>query len=184
MDVERQALPLGPTLGSTVAAWAVPLALCLATIGVLVKLAHRHGGRGIVGLLPHAFDASSAPQSGAFALSTFAVAIVLGYAGLKLHPRSYAIVVSAGMLLLGSLAMVTVTLVATEEHPTPPDGALLIPYVVPLALFLLGTGVLRRGAHAFLAGGLRRVAGAFAGAASGVLLFAATELSALAALLP
>ena len=45
---------------------------------------------------------------------------------------------SGGTWLLASLAMITVTLVATDEHPTPPDGALLIPYVVPLGLLLLG----------------------------------------------
>jgi len=149
-------------------------------LGALIKLAHRPGGRSVVSLLPHAFDATSSTQSGIFALASLALAIGLGFAGLKMHPRSYAITGSAAAVLLAALAMVTVTLIATEEHPPPPDGALLIPYLVPLALLLLGLGTVGRGALAFLDGGAARRAFAVAlGALGGVFVFAAIELSAL-----
>ena len=80
--------------------------------------------------------------------------------------------------------MVTVTLVSTEEHPAPPDGALLIPYVVPFAILMLGLGVAGRGPSLFLRGGARRASSVLAAVAGGAIAFAAVELSALASRLP
>ena len=73
--------------------------------------------------------------------AVFVLAIAIGFLGLKLEPRSYAMVASAGALVLASLAMVTVTLVSTDENPGPADGALLMPYLLPLAMLSLGIGV-------------------------------------------
>jgi hypothetical protein len=171
-------------LGPKVTACALTVVGLAGVFAVLVKVAHRQGGRSIIALTPHAFDASSVTQSAIFALSTFALAITLGYAGLKVHPRSYAMLVAATMTLIGSLAMVTVTLVATDEHPAPPDGALLIPYVVPFALLALGLAAAGRAIAIFLRGGAGRVATPFVAAAGGALLFAGIELSRLATLLP
>jgi peptidoglycan/LPS O-acetylase OafA/YrhL len=117
------------------------------------------------------------------AIGAFAFAIVLGYAALKARPRSYALLVASATTLLASLAMVTVTLVATDEHPSPPDGALLVPYVVPVALVALGLGVGGRGAVLFRRGGVgRRLLSPAVAAVGGAIAFAAFELSRLASL--
>jgi hypothetical protein len=177
--------PIGPSIAARLVAHLVPSVAFAASLLVSMKLAHRHGGRTVTSLLPHAFDASSAMQSGTVSLTTLAVVIGLGFAGVKMSPRSYTIVASAGLLLIASLAMVTVTLVATEENPTPPDGALVIPYVVPMACALLGLGVARHGAVLFLDGGAtRRALSVVLAALGGALAFAAVETSTLAAWLP
>jgi hypothetical protein len=170
----------GPSSAQKVVAWMIPVVLFLGTIAGLVKLVHRAGGRNVMNLVPHAFDASSTAQSGAFAGGSLVLAITIGFCGLKLHPRSYAMLGSASTLLIASLAMVTVTLVSTDEHPAPPDGALLIPYVVPLAIFLLGVGVAGRGPSLFLRRGARRLGSVVASLAGGAIAFAAIEVSALA----
>lgn len=174
----------GPSTTVKVLAWTLPIALFVGTLAGLVKLAHRAGGRDLVRLVPRAFDASSTVQSGAVAGGALVLAIALGFLGLKLRPRSYAMLGSAAALVLTSLAMVTVMLVSTEEHAAPPDGALLIPYVVPLAILMLGFGVAGRGPSLFLRGGGRRASGVLAAVTGGALAFAAIELSALASRLP
>ena len=73
---------------------------------------------------------------------------------------------------------------STEEHPSPPDGGLLIPYLVPLALLLLGLGVAGNGPHQFFRGDARRVFPLLLGGLGGLLVFAAIEPSKLASLLP
>ncbi|MBN9165987.1 MAG: hypothetical protein BGO98_11670 [Myxococcales bacterium 68-20] len=174
----------GPSTAVKLLAWVLPIVLFAGTLAGLVKLAHHAGGRDVVRLLPHAFDASSTPQSGAVAGGALVIAIALGFLGLKLRPRSYAMLGSATALVITSLAMVTVTLVSTEEHPAPPDGALLIPYVVPFAVLLLGLGVAGRGRSLFLRGGGHRAGSLLAALAGGAIVFAALELSALASRLP
>jgi hypothetical protein len=174
----------GPSFGEKLAAWALPIVLCLGAAGSLFKFVHRKGGRNLMALAPHAFDATSTMQSGGFALTALALAIVLVFGGLKLRPRSYATVGSAAMLLVAALAMVTVTLVSTDEHPTPADGALLIPYVVPLGTILLGVGVAGRGPALFLDGGARRAGTVVAGLLGGTLIFVGIEISAFASRLP
>ena len=180
----KRVVATGPSAGEKIAAWVVPIVVTLAAAGALTNLAHRPGGRNVVSLVPHAFDASSTAQSGAFAGVALVVAIALGFTGLKLNRRSYAMVGSAVAFLLASLAMVTVTLVSTDEHPGPPDGALLIPYVVPLGVSLLGLGVAGRAPALFLQGGSRRIGAVAAAVVGGALVFAAIEVSALAARLP
>lgn len=174
----------GPSTGEKLAAWLLPIITFAATTGLLGKLLHRPGGRNVTSLLPHAFDASSTVQSGGFAIAALVVAIAVGFVGVKAAPRSYAMLGSAVAFLLASLAMVTVTLVSTDEHPGPPDGALLIPYVVPLAVLLLGLGVAGRGRPLFLQGGARRFLAVLAGLFGGAIVFAAIEISAIAARLP
>jgi hypothetical protein len=173
----------GPSLARSAGAYAVTAIGFAAGFESLAKLVHRHGGRSFISLFPHAFDASSSIQSGAFALSALAAAIAVGAIGVKLRPRSHAMIVSGGMLLLASLAMVTVTLVSLDEHPTPADGALLIPYVMPPAFAFLGFGVAGRGAPLFLRGGVRRGSALLAGFAGGALVLIAVEISRLSGLL-
>lgn len=180
-DLERRApVDEGPSAKETALAWVVTAVAFAGTGALLFKLAHRQGGRSVIAMLPHAFDATSTVQSGAVSLVALVLAIAIGFIGVKARPRSWAMLGSAIMILLASLAMVTVTLVSTEEDPTPPDGALLIPYVVPASLVLLGLGVARRGVGLFLDGGGRRAATVLVAAVGGVLVFAGVELSALA----
>jgi hypothetical protein len=169
-----------PSLWEKLLGHALTILPFVGTVALLMKLVHRRGGRSVIGLLPHVFDATSTVKSGAFALAALVAAIAVGFIGVKAYPRSYAMLGSAGMLLIASLAMVTVTLVSTDENPSPPDGALLIPYVVPLALVLLGIGIAGRGLVMFLRGGVRRAAPLLVGAIGGALVFAGIELSALA----
>lgn len=173
-----------PAFGQKLASWFIPLFVLLGTTGGLMKIAHRRGGQDLRLLVPHAFDASSTPQSGAFAIVTLMTAIAVGFAGFKKVPRSHAMLGSSAAFLVASLAMVTVTLVSTDEHPAPPDGALLIPYVVPLGLALLGLGVVGRGPPLFLAGGSRRIGALVAALFGGAIVFVAIEISALAARIP
>jgi len=177
-DLEARApVNIGPSFKEKLVAHSVAGVSCAATFALLVKLLHRPGGLPILGVLPRAFDASSTLQSGAFALVSLVVAIALGYVGVKAEPRSYATIASGGMALLASLAMITVTLVSTDEHPAPPDGALLIPYVVPLGILLLALGAVGWAVRLFLKGGGKRAMGAAVGIGSGALIFLATELS-------
>ena len=94
--------------------------------------------------LPHAFDGTSATESGALALVSLVVAVTVVFVGLRIRPHAWAIVVAGGMLLLLALAMVTVTLASTGENRTPPDGALLVPYLLPGGLVLLALGIAGR----------------------------------------
>ena len=80
-----------------------------------------------------------------------------------------------------SLAMVTVTLASTGENPTPPDGALLVPYAAPLGLLLLALGMGGRAGRILAwARGVRRIRGVPLAVASGALAFVAFEISRLA----
>ncbi|MDB4944475.1 MAG: hypothetical protein JWP97_4009 [Labilithrix sp.] len=151
----------------------------------LFHLVHRAGGRTTSALLPHAFDGSSANESGAVALVTLVVAGAAFFVGLRLRPRSWWVVAAGGVLLLLALAMVTVTLASTGENPTPPDGVLLVPYLAPLAATLLGLGMLGRASRRITqARGAGKLGGLAIAAIAGALVFGAVELSALASLLP
>lgn len=118
--------------------------LFAAAFAALGKLVHRAGGRSVTTLLPHAFDGTSVEHSGIVSGAALVIAIVLGFIGFRLRPRSWAFVVAGGAMLLTALAMVTITLVSTEDNPSPPDGALLIPWVVPIALVALAVGFVMR----------------------------------------
>lgn len=179
----KPAFDVGPSRSEKLVAWLVPIALGGATLALLARFVHRQGGREIVGLAPSAFDGTSAMGSGAVAIGALVVAIAIGFVGLRWTPRSYAMLGSGASMLVASLAMVTVTLVAMDENPSPADGALLIPYVVPFALFLLGAGVVGRSRVLFLAGGAaRRAAAVVAALVGGAVVFTAIEASALASL--
>lgn len=130
-----------PSTKMKVIANAGALVAFAGTFAALVKLAHRAGGRALTSIMPHAFDGTSVAHAGTVAGASFVLAIILGFIGFRLKPRSWAFVVSSGFMLLASLAMVTVTLVSTENNETPPDGSLLVPWVVPVALFALAIGL-------------------------------------------
>ena len=91
-------------------------------------------------------------------------------------------ILSGAALLLLSLAMVTVTLASTGDNPTPPDGALLVPFLAPAVLALLGLGLWGRAARIFTrAYGARKLGGLPLALIAGGLAFAAFEISKLAA---
>jgi len=179
----RNAGPAEPGIGEKILGVAISLIVCLGAVGALAKFAHK-SGRSVIGLLPRAFDATSTVQSGAIAGSLLILAIGVGFVGVKGRHRSYAMILSAAALLIGSLAMVTVTLISTEEHPTPPDGALLMPWVIPAALVLLGLGMAGKGLPLFLQGGARRVLTLVVALIGGALIFGGIELSAFASRIP
>lgn len=114
------------------------LALAMVILGgvafALVRFAHRAQGIKVVGLLPHAFDGSSAMQSGVVSGVAIVLAVAFGFIGLKTTPRSWALVGSAVASMLIGLAMVTVMLASTGEGGAPPDGALLVPYLTPFVI--------------------------------------------------
>ena len=175
----------GPSAIASTLAWFLTIVSTAGAFAGLVRVVHgHHPARSFTELLPHAFDATSAKQSGAFALTALAVSIAVGYGGLKARGRSWAMVGSAAMLFVAALAMVTVTLVATDETPTPPDGALVIPYLMPLALVLFGFGVASRGIPYWHDRGVHRLFTLVVGLGGGALVFTGIELSGLARFLP
>ncbi len=148
----------------------------------LVRALHVRGGRPLASLWPHAFDGTSAAESGGVAMFLLVTAVALGWVGLTRAPRSVALIAGAGATLVTSLAMVTVALSSTAEGAAPPDGVLLVPYSVPLALVLIAGAVAGRAARAFAYEGTANKAMLvpMAGAA-GAIAFVALELSTFAA---
>lgn len=149
----------------------------------LVRSVHKPGGFSPMAHLPHAFDGTSMTSSGVVSLVTLALAITLGFLGMRLRPRSWAFVASAAVLFFMALAMVTVALASTGENSAPPDGALLLPYMIPAFVALFGLGVMGRAANAFTReGALPKLATIPLAALAGAILFAAYETSRFAAL--
>jgi hypothetical protein len=162
------------TIGMRLAGFAVASVILTVVASVLLRFAKPQGGISLTKLLPHAFDGSSAPESGVVALTGLVLAIALGFAGVKSTPRAWSWVGSAAAMLLLSLAMVTVTLASTGENAEPPDGALLVPYLAPLALLLLGFGVGGRAAALFARHGIpKKIAAVPVAAIAGAICFVA-----------
>ena len=134
--------------GLATAAWAVSLIVAGAAAFGLLRGAKLRP-LSITQVPEHAFDGSSAIESGAVAVAALIAAIAIGWFGVKGTPRSWPMVGGAGALLLISLAMVTVALGATGEATAPPDGVLLLPYLSPLVVLGIGLGALARAAWLF-----------------------------------
>ena len=179
---ERNVSSAEAGLGSRILGFFVALLVLGGTAFALLHFVHRAGGRLVTSALPHAFDGTSANESGAIALVSFVVAVTVIFVGLRLRPHAWSIVAAGGALLLLALAMVTVTLASTGENPTPPDGVLLVPYIAPVALLLLALGMGLRAARIVgRAYGARRLGGVPLAAIAGGLAFVAFEISRLAA---
>jgi hypothetical protein len=167
-----------PATWEKILARVVPAIGFAAVFAPLVKTLHRPGAYAILKVAPHAFDATSTVLSGITSGVMLIASIAVGYIGLRRRiDRSYAMAVAAGLLLLTCLAMVTVTLVSTDEVPQPPDGARLIPYLVPAAILLLGLGTMGRGVRPFFRGGARRALSFVFGVLGGAIAYAALALS-------
>ncbi len=161
-----------------VAGYALSLAVLAGATYALLRYVHRRGGIDFRLVAPHAFDGSSATESLVVALVMVVVAVTVGFVGLRLKPHAWSIVAAAGVMLLIALAMVTVGLASSGENPTPPDGVLLVPYLLPASLALLSLGVAGTAARTFARGGAaRRVAAIPLAAIAGGVAFAAYELS-------
>jgi hypothetical protein len=170
-----------PGIALKLAGALVTLAVAGGSAFALFRQLHHAGGRSVTHLLPHAFDGSSATESGAVSIVALVVAVIIGFVGFRMKPHGWTIIASAGALLLLALAMVTVTLASTGENPTPPDGVLLVPYLLPAALVLLALGVYARASRMFARShGARRIGSFPLAALAGALAFVAFEASRLA----
>ena len=123
-----------PSTVSKLVGFVVAMIVLGGVAFALVRFAHRAHGIKVTALLPHAFDGSSAAQSGIVSGVAIVLAVAFGFLGLKTTPRSWPLVGSAVASMLVALAMVTVTLASTGEGGAPPDGALLVPYLAPLVI--------------------------------------------------
>jgi hypothetical protein len=167
-----------PGIGTKLAGVALGTVIAGATAVALRKYMHHTGGYDVTRALPHAFDGSSAPESGALSLFALVLAVALGFLGLKVRPHAWGIIGAGGAMMLLALAMVTVTLASTGENPTPPDGALLVPYLFPAALLLGSLGIVGRAARRFAVGrGARRAGSIPVAAIAGLVAFLAFETS-------
>jgi hypothetical protein len=177
----RARVPVEPGIGLKLGGALVTLAVAGGTAFALFRQLHRAGGHDATRLLPHAFDGTSATESGAVSLVCLVLAVIVGFVGFRMKPHAWAIVASGGAMLLLALAMVTVTLASTGESPTPPDGVLLVPYLVPAALVLLALGLYARSSRVFARSyGARRVGSIPLAAIAGAIAFVAFEISRLA----
>jgi hypothetical protein len=168
----------GSGIGPVLVGALVALAVAGGTFYALLRRLHHAGGYDVTRALPHAFDGSSAPESGTVAGIALVLAVALGFIGLRLKPASWGLLASGGALLLLALAMVTVTLASTGENPTPPDGVLLVPYLFPAAVVLVALGASGRAARLFARGyGPRRLLAIPVATLAGALAFVAFEAS-------
>ena len=140
-----------PGFGMKLAGLALSAAIAGGTGFALWKYVYHARGFDVMQKLPHAFDGTSATQSGAVSLVALILAVVLGFIGLKLKPYAWAVVSAGGLTLLLAIAMVTVTLGSTGEN-VPPDGGLLVPYLLPSAILLVSLGIVGRAGRRFAAG--------------------------------
>jgi hypothetical protein len=169
-----------PGIAMKLAGRVLSLAIAGGTAFSLWKYVYHARGFDITRMLPHAFDGTSAPHSGAVSLVALVVAVVLGFIGLKLRPYAWAIVGSGGLMLLVAIAMVTVTLGSTGEN-VPPDGGLLVPYLLPSSILLIALGVAGRAGRRFaVAYGARKALFVPMAAIAGAIGYAAFEASRLA----
>ena len=167
-----------PGFGAKLAGLVLVTVLGGGTAFALWKYVHHAGGFDVMKSMPHAFDGTSATESGAISLVSLVVAVIVGFVGLRFKPHAWAVVAAGGVVLLLALAMVTVTLASTGENPTPPDGALLVPYLFPAAVLMLAIGVAGRAARLFAKGyGVRRLSSIPLAAIAGAIAFFAFEAS-------
>jgi hypothetical protein len=175
---ERTPEDYEPGTGIKLAGLALVTLIGGATAFALWNYVHHAGGFDVMKSMPHAFDGTSATESGAISLVSFVVAVIVGFVGLRFKPHAWAVVAAGGTILLLALAMVTVTLASTGENPTPPDGALLVPYLFPAALLMFAIGVEGRAARLFATSyGARRLSAVPIAALGGAIAFLAFEAS-------
>jgi hypothetical protein len=140
-----------PGFGMKLGGLALSAVIAGATAFALWKYVHYAHVFDVMGRLPHAFDGTSVTQSGAVSAVALIGAVALGFVGLKVRPHAWAIVSAGGLTLLLAIAMVTVTLGSTGEG-VPPDGGLLVPYLLPAAVLLVSLGIVGRAGRRFAAG--------------------------------
>jgi len=175
-NLSRAPAYVPPSAAEKALARAVAVVPFSATFAALRQTVHVR----LPPVLPHAFDATSTVESGAVAIGALVAGIAIGVAGLRARPRSITLLGSAAAWLVSALAMVTVALVATEDHPAPADGALLFAYAAPLGMLLFGVGLAGRAAPLWLRGGSRRALALAVSVAGGAIAFVAFAASSFA----
>ena len=167
-----------PGFGIKLAGLLIATVIAGGTAFSLWKYVYHARGFDVTRALPHAFDGTSATESGVVSLVGLIVAVGLGFAGLKVRPYAWAIVAAGGTALLLAIAMVTVTLGSTGENSVPPDGGLLVPYLLPATVLLLSLGLVgRAGRHFAVAYGARKALTLPLSAIAGAIGYLAFEVS-------
>lgn|GEM_PF-2774376 len=167
-----------PGAGMKLAGLAISLVIAGGTAFSLWKYVYHARGFDITRALPHAFDGTSATESGVISLVALVVAVALGFVGLKLRPHAWTIVGAGGLMLLLAIAMVTVTLGSTGENSVPPDGGLLVPYLLPASVLFSALGLAGRAGRRFaVAYGGRKAVMLPMAVIAGVLAYLAFETS-------
>jgi hypothetical protein len=146
----------------------------------LLRHAHHAWGWRLPSIVQPALDGASAIWSGAAALLTLALTILLTIMGSYARPRSGGYLFSAlGMLVMAiSLIIITFSVGPNGVPEVPPDGARLIPLAlpaVPLGIGLRQLGNAWRACERRRAG--PRLAGLFVAGLAAALIFAAVELT-------
>jgi hypothetical protein len=150
-----------------------------AAAAPLVRFVHRSFGWKLPAFFHYALDGGSAIWSGSAALATLALTIVFAIMGTYARPRSAAYLFSGLGMLLVAISLIIIAFTVGPDGPPeiPPDGARLVPFVVPAIPLGIGLRLLR---NAWTACEVRtagaRLKGLLAAAASGATLFVAVEL--------
>jgi hypothetical protein len=111
----------------------------------LVRFVHRSAGWGLPSVCHYALDGGSAIWSGSASMATLALTIVLTIIGTYARPRSYGYLIAALGMLLVAISLIIITFSVSPEGPPeiPPDGARLVPWVLPVIPFGIGLRLLR-----------------------------------------
>lgn len=177
-EAEEEAYDDGPSLGAQILSRVVSLAGFAGAAAACFVYLHRSGGRNPMGLLPHAWDGKSMMTAAIVSVVMFVFSMTFGIWGLFSRPRTWPFVAAGGVMLLESLGMVTVALTSSGADGAPPDGALLVPWLTPTFLALVGLGVASRAAVLWIRGGwARRLATLPLGALGGAIAFVGYEIS-------
>jgi hypothetical protein len=144
-----------------------------------VRFAHGAAGWRLPSFFHWALDGGSAIWSGSASMATLAFTILLTIMGTYARPRSWGYLLAALGMLLAAISCIIITFSVSPAGPPelPPDGARLMPWVVPA--IPLGIG-LRQLYNAWAACDDReagsRLKGLFFAALSAATLFVAVEL--------
>ncbi len=163
-----------------------PVLQVLLWIGVLaagMRFIYNPAGYNPMQLLPSAFDGTSMIISAAVSLVSVALCVAFGIGAFRGDKRTYGFLITAlGFMLIG-IAMITVTLASSGDMSAPPDGALLIPYVIPLVSVGWSIGAMEWGFWQWRTGiAANRGISVACAVGSGALAFLTIELSPLARL--
>lgn len=167
-----------PGTGIKLAGLAISATIAGGVAFSLWKFVYHARGFDLTHAMPRAFDGTSAIQSGAIALGGLFVAVALAFIGLRVRPHAWTVVAAGGLALLLAIAMVTVALGSTGENSVPPDGGLLVPYLLPATVLLFSLGLVGLAGRRFaVAYGARKALSIPIATIAGAVGYLAFELS-------